>query len=79
MVLLRIPSEHLGSIIARKSFYESAIDGRAAPDRNCVSIRLLMGTPVELGNFASKHADLEIRGHKGVLGYTPLGVRPLLP
>lgn len=64
LILIRIPSEHLGSINARKSFYDPRIDGAAAfaLKRDHVEIWLLMGTPAARGRFTQNHAEVEING-----------------
>jgi hypothetical protein len=64
LTLLRIPSEHLGSIDARKLFYDPRIDGTAAFTLKDEHIRvwLLMGTPEARGHFQQSHATVEING-----------------
>jgi len=61
LMLLRIPCEYVSEISAHKIFYDEKVDGKPVPE-NCggVDLRLLVGTPAELGTFEPLHADLAI-------------------
>lgn len=62
ITLLRIPSEHLGTLKAHKLFYNPTLDGAAAPTTDHIETSVLMGTPEALGTFTRKHADVQING-----------------
>jgi hypothetical protein len=62
MILLRLPSEYLGSINARRVFYSQTVDGKDAVNGEHIEVWVLLGTPHALGNFTQTHADIEIRG-----------------
>lgn len=60
LVLLRIPAEHIGSILAYKVFLN--IDKPARQLGPVLWTQVLMGTPSELGSIRDTHADLQITG-----------------
>jgi hypothetical protein len=62
LTLLRVPTEHLGSIKAYKSFYSATVDGKTTSGVDQLEARLLIGTPEELGEFTQNHAQVVIGG-----------------
>jgi hypothetical protein len=63
LIFLRIPTEHLGTIKAYKSFYDPKVDGNRAVRTDCLEVDVLMGVPQALGKFRRAHADVLIAGY----------------
>jgi hypothetical protein len=62
IAFLRIPSEHVGSISARRLFYSPTVDETVAPKVDRIEVCVLMGTPEALGTFSPMHADVQVNG-----------------
>jgi hypothetical protein len=62
IAFLKIPTELVGSIEARRSFYNPAVDETVAPNVDRVELCVVMGTPHELGVFTPTHADVQVNG-----------------
>jgi hypothetical protein len=62
IAFLRIPSEFVGSIEARRSFYSPIVDETVAPNIDRIEVCVLMGTPYALGTFTPMHADVQVNG-----------------
>jgi hypothetical protein len=61
LALLRIPPDRVGSIGARKSFWNLSRPERKL-GRTVLWVQVLMGTPAALGKITGAHADLQITG-----------------
>ena len=61
MTFLRIPDGLVGSINARRVFYNPTVDGVAIP-ADPVELWLLIGTPEDLGTFTSAKSEAQVYG-----------------
>lgn len=61
IVFLRVPPEHVGAIEVYRVFWNLA-QKRNFSHVICIDLRVLKGTPHELGEFTEIHAELEITG-----------------
>ena len=62
IAFLRIPSEDVGSINARRPFYSPAVDETVAPNVERIEVCVLMGTPHAFGTFSPAHAGVQVNG-----------------
>jgi hypothetical protein len=63
IAFLRIPKEHVGSINARRRFYDPEVDDKVAPPNvDRVEVAVLMGTPQALATLTQMHADVQVNG-----------------
>lgn len=62
IVFLRVPQEHVGAIEVHRVFRNLARNWTLGVNAICIDLRVLMGTPHQLGQFTETHAELQITG-----------------
>jgi hypothetical protein len=63
LILLRVPDSAIGSIQARRDFYDATVDGTVSPDPTRLRFHVPMGTPAALGTFGDDGANVLIVGY----------------